>query len=187
MIPPEWRLRPPDGVSDEVTRNLLTLTEERLGAIPVDRALVWAIQQQPPEVLWHLADALGLRRLTWLSQDPSQLLSEGVAVARRLGTPKAVEEAVATLGIDAWCHEDTRLFCDGSIYADGAFVAGADRHWAMFWIVLALTALSEDQRAAVLALASAAKRSSAHLRQIYLVDDPSEFGDVSRYRRAGGT
>lgn len=182
MIPPEWRLRPPDGVSDEITRQLLLLTEERLGGLPLERVLTWAIEHQDPIVLGHLATALGLDRLTWLAVDSAELLSQGIAFARQLGTPGAVEKALAALGHTAWCHERTRLFCDGSIKADGTFVAGADRHWAMFWIVVAAAELTPEQQAQIAATVEVAGRRSAELRRVYLVDDPDDFGDVSTYR-----
>lgn len=183
MIPPDWQLRPPDGVSDPITKALLQLTEERLGAVPVERALVWAVQHQPEAVLAHIASALGLTRLTWLSQEPADLLEQGLEFARRLGTPSAVEDALAAVGFPGvHLHEDTRLFCDGSIFADGTFVAGAHSHWAVFWAVFALASITDEQRAVVTSLVEASKRTASHLGQIYLVDDPAEFGAVSRYR-----
>lgn len=133
MIPPEWRLKAPEGIDDERSRAFATLLEERLGGIPIERVLVWHTDTVVESALAHLAELLDVDMVAHGVDQTRVLLEQAVERIKRRGTPSAVEETVAALGFEtSTMVEHPVILRDGSIRRDGAHVHGYDGQWPVF-------------------------------------------------------
>lgn len=183
MIPVASQLRLPGGVRSDAARVLLDLVEARFGGIDPSVVLVNLFEQVPESALPALGWQFDIAADEWASSTVEQrreLVRGAIARQRKRGTPGVMRRALEAVGHEAvHFHEDIVLYCDGSIVADGTFVAGADAHWAKFWLVLLQTATPEDLR-----IVEEWKRHTAELARVYYVHSEEDFGDVSSYELA---
>lgn len=186
MIPARHRLQLPPGIDDERARALLELLERRFGALPVERVLVYLLEHVPESALPALGWQFDIPPDSWAAADGAgrrQLIATALAEQRKRGTIGALLRALAaTIAAPAFVHRHTLPLADGAIWSDGTFVAGADRHPGAYWLIVAARDLLPGARAAIAEIAAEWMRGTAHLKQIYLVDDASEFGDLGSYR-----
>lgn len=186
MIPARHRLQLPPGIDDERARALLELLERRFGALPVERVLVYLLEHVPESALPALGWQFDIPPDSWSAADAAgrrQLVATALAAQRKRGTIGALLRALAAaVSAPAFVHRHTLPLADGSIWSDGTFLAGADRHPGAYWLVVATYNLLPEAREAITEIAAEWMRGSAHLKQIYLVGDASEFGDLGSYR-----
>jgi len=130
----DWRLKVPPGIDSEVARGLVALLD-RWDTIGVEKVLVWHLPSVDESALPHLARSMGVDKVAFIGAPPRELLTRGVDLMRRRGTPAAMEEALAALG-----YEDVEIVeggvrrYDGSWKYDGTYRHGADGHWAVFFV-----------------------------------------------------
>lgn len=148
-LPDGWQLPLPGGIDAASTRALLALLEERFGALPIERVLVWHVASVVEDALPHLAEGLGIADLAFIDAPPREFIGQGVSLMRRRGTPAAVEDALAAIGYGAGVvelEEDTRIRYDGRHkYSGRPLNYGGDGRWVRWRVWLDANALTVAQ------------------------------------------
>lgn len=131
----------PDALANDPGSRGFAAALERFDALPVEKVLVWRAAFTDPVTRAHLADALGLSGLNFLSGDPEVAIAQGIALMRSQGTAAALRAGLSGLGFaDVEIEEDTARRYDGELRYDGLHRYGADAHWAAFVVYLNVAA-----------------------------------------------
>jgi hypothetical protein len=166
---------------------LLDLLEARLGGLDPSVLLVHLFEHVDESVLPSLGWQFDISADAWAGTDEAgrrELIATAIARQRKRGTAAAIKRALAVLGYDeVHLHKDTALRADGTLPADGTFVAGADAHPFAYWIVLTSDFLHESVRQRLVEVAQAWGRLVGHVARFYYVLSAEDFGDLTQYER----
>lgn len=176
----------PSSIADQRFQLLAELLEVRLATIDLTRLLVRIPSLVPSE---------GLPALGWEFRSIDDLWSNATEEERRVllgrvlerrrhgGTRFAVRDALSAIGFDP-IHMQHRpaQTADGTLKADGTFLANFDGNRFVYWFAVVADTLSADERTRFFAAATnAPKQKSVLLEEIYYVAEADAYGDLAKH------